>query len=182
MRVVVLGICLAVLHFPAFGQVQPYHVFEFDVAAGFFEEDDQTISTRMLGRHFVTGDIQIQECRHHDDWASGFRFRVESEDEDERVFVGVLCDPDTGEQLITVDHFRGGVESDERVSSRAEELNPIVNQMMPMRVSCYQGRLEISVNGVEIGKNLDFVPGEFFIFGFGAKGTARFYELAGATS
>ena len=152
------------------------HVFEFDVEPAYLTLDDAPyINDTFPLTRIVAGDILVEDCRVSEDFGSGVRFSVGSEDSEEWILIGFLCDRDVGDLYLNTLRVSGGEHDGEVIDGRHGYLKFDLGVRHGFTLQATGGRLILQFEKEAISYDMPFTPGFARVFGFGTKGVVRFF-------
>jgi len=152
----------------------PFHIFEFNAAAGYIDRDDDTIERKLFAGEKVRGDVHIDDCRKDAKWASGFRMEIINIDESRSMAIGIVCVPQTGvfkANWVKIEDLENVV-----ADSGAEIEVTGTNGVIPFEVSITKQALNFDIGDVSYEVDIGFKPHSMWFFGFGTQGVAKFYN------
>lgn len=169
----------------AFGQseVEPFHTYRFAVAAGYFQPDDDTVEKRVLQNITVSGKVILIRCENTEDFDAGFRIALQAKEPQRNTYLGFTCNPETGDLIAGV---RSGYEDGngnwvvvddqdfQKIGDRGKHLD--------LSLTIVGRNVNAKFGDHTFTRQLRYDPTEIYYYGFGATGTAEFYEIFGSMS
>jgi hypothetical protein len=161
----------------AYGQAEPFHVFEYDAKGGYGDQDDDAVEDKLLSSGEITGDFTINTCDKHPKWGSGLRFIVSSEDNSRSAIFALNCNgPDDSLEFNWI-RIRGKGKNFKVVGSKVFRLEEKVGTTLPVSLTIEKNKIRFALGNKFLIRKMKFDPARVELIGLGGSGIARFFEL-----
>ena len=151
----------------------PYHIFEFSPPAGYWQQDNEIVGRRLMEGNRIKGDVILGSCAEIEDFNAGFRLRLHDEEKNQVIFVGFICDPNSGDLYAGYRRFTGDLKSEElRIQKIGQK-----GDLVPFSAHFAQGRILVQFGKFSHMFEVGFTPDVIAYYAFGVTGRARFFEV-----
>ncbi|MBL1430408.1 MAG: hypothetical protein COA60_002640 [Robiginitomaculum sp.] len=166
----------AILGISSCTSAEPFHIFEFDVPAGYTETDTSIVQEHFFSKGEVSAKVIITTCKKHETFGSGLRVDISNRDKNRGLLFGLVCDSNTNELFAGWLVMKGTGDDRSVANSHRVPLKRSVGEEVNLTMQLQDRIITFQLEDVIFTRYLSFEPVEAKFFGFGTDGSVQFYR------